>query len=228
MAWWWVITLALMSKTQALVTVGVIGTTGRLGRATIQQLVAQGYAVRALLRHELVAGSGSRSNDAAVETAAQLAALPGVTMVRGDVTDRASLDELLRGCSVCLAVHGARRTRKISDLWSDPTTDITHSKQVNYMGVRNIISAALASGTCRRIVRITGKGESPWSLFSILLNTMGCMAKAVRASPPRPLRHVPALPPPTPPASPRSGTTRARCCCATRPPSLSTSSYAPE
>ena len=32
------------------------------------------------------------------------------------------------------------------------------------------------SGT-RRIVRITGRGEAPWSIFSILINGLGSMAK---------------------------------------------------
>ena len=66
----------------------------------------------------------------------------------------------------------------MSDLWRDPTLDAAHAKNVNYRGVENIIGAARASGTCKRIVRITGKGETPWSAFSILLNFMGSMAKA--------------------------------------------------
>jgi len=41
-----------------------------------------------------------------------------------------------------------------------------------------IIESARASGTCKRIVRITGKGETPWELPSILINGLGSMAKA--------------------------------------------------
>ena len=43
--------------------------------------------------------------------------------------------------------------------------DPTHSKSINYEGVRTIIQAAQASGTCGRVVRITGKGETPWSVL---------------------------------------------------------------
>ena len=43
--------------------------------------------------------------------------------------------------------------------------DPTHSKNINYEGVRTIIQAAQASGTCGRVVRITGKGETPWSVL---------------------------------------------------------------
>ena len=50
--------------------------------------------------------------------------------------------------------------------------DPTHSKSINYEGVRTIIQAAQASGTCGRVVRITGKGETPWSVLSIL--TFAC------------------------------------------------------
>lgn len=100
-------------------------------------------------------------------------------MIRGDVTDAASVRNWLKGCTACLALHGARRTRKLSDLlpWADPTSDPTHSKNVNYEGVRNILEAAKACGTSR-VVRITGKGEDPWSIFSILINSLGSLAKA--------------------------------------------------
>jgi len=158
--------------------VAVIGSTGRLGRLAVQQLVERGYPVRILLRHDLAASPSSEADAEPAAVAAWLATMPGVLPVKGDVTNRESVDELLRGCSACLALHGARRSRKLSDLWSDPTTDPKHSKNVNYEGVRNLIEAAQASETCRRLVRITGKGETPWSIFSILINGLGSMAKA--------------------------------------------------
>ena len=39
------------------------------------------------------------------------------------------------------------------------------------------VDAARTTG-CKRIVRLTGKGETPWSIFSILINGLGSMAKA--------------------------------------------------
>lgn len=62
--------------------------------------------------------------------------------------------------------------------WVNPERDPAHPKNVNYVGIQNIIEAARASKTCKRIVRITGKGENPWSLFSILINMLGSFAKA--------------------------------------------------
>ena len=160
--------------------IAVTGATGNLGRLCVQRLVDRGYEVRALLRHELnPAVTPSSAKDAAPEAvAAWLAAMPGVELVKGDVTDRASLDNLLNGCSACLAPHGARRLRQLGDLWRDPSDDPRHSKQVNYAGTANLIAAAKASGSCSRIVRITGKGETPWSLPSIMINGLGSMAKA--------------------------------------------------
>eukprot|EP00446_Apocalathium_sp_SHHI-4_P059803 CAMPEP_0177418292 /NCGR_PEP_ID=MMETSP0368-20130122/69104_1 /TAXON_ID=447022 ORGANISM="Scrippsiella hangoei-like, Strain SHHI-4" /NCGR_SAMPLE_ID=MMETSP0368 /ASSEMBLY_ACC=CAM_ASM_000363 /LENGTH=308 /DNA_ID=CAMNT_0018887927 /DNA_START=39 /DNA_END=965 /DNA_ORIENTATION=- len=153
--------------------VAVTGSTGKLGRRAVQQLVEQGYPVRCLLRHDYSAARPSDAPEAtSEEVAAWLAAMPGVTMVPGDVTNRESVVELLRGCSACLAMHGASRTTQLTDLLA------THAKRVNFEGVRHIIEAARASSTCKRIVRVTGKGEQPWSPVAILINGLGSMAKA--------------------------------------------------
>ena len=50
---------------------------------------------------------------------------------------------------------------RLSDLWNDPTNEPTHSKAINCDGVSNLIDAAKASGTCKRIVRITVRGDEP-------------------------------------------------------------------
>ncbi|CAK0835512.1 unnamed protein product [Prorocentrum cordatum] len=84
----------------------------------------------------------------------------------------------MEGCDACLALHGSRRISQLSDLWQDPTSDPKHPKSVNCVGVGHVIQAARDSGTCKRVVRLTGKGERPWDLFSILLNGLGSMAKA--------------------------------------------------
>lgn len=149
--------------------VAVIGATGNVGRLAVKELVEQGYPVR-ILQRSVAPGKDS--------VAASLATMPGVEPVQGDVNDAASVRLLLQGCSACLALHGAGRKRKLSDLWLDAEADPTHSKSINYEGVRTIIQAAQASGTCGRVVRITGKGETPWSIFSILINGLGSMAKA--------------------------------------------------
>ena len=112
---------------------------------------------------------------------------PNVTVYEGDVGNVAVLKDLVKDCSACLALWGSTRRSKISDLWTKSVDDDdpTHAKQVNYQGVCNLIqaceesAASSSSGTqCKRIVRITGKGEDPTSFFSVLINLLGSFAKA--------------------------------------------------
>ena len=102
-------------------TVAVIGSTGKLGRCAVRELVAQGYAARCLVRDVSPA-----------DVRAELAALPGVTLVEGDVTDRASVESVMAGCSAVLALHGARRTRSLADFvpFVDHTQERAHARRV--------------------------------------------------------------------------------------------------
>ncbi|KAL1504961.1 hypothetical protein AB1Y20_008728 [Prymnesium parvum] len=160
--------------------IAVTGATGRLGRQAVRTLLEQGYAVRVLLRRTPSPRDPPSLAPSAPPSAvaAWLAAAPEVEVVHGDVTDPACLVTLLDGCDACLALHGARRMRRLRDLWADPTAEAAHSAQVNWRAVAHLLAAARASGRCRRIVRVTGKGESPWSVPSILINALGSMAKA--------------------------------------------------
>jgi nucleoside-diphosphate-sugar epimerase len=157
--------LLSIGMSSATSSVAVIGGTGKLGRLAVEQLVRKNVPVRVLLRHD--PAPASEASGAAEATAPQVAAwlkgMPGVTLVKGDVNDRESVSALLDGCSAVLALHGARRMRKVSDLWRDPSDEPTHSKQINYVGVQNIIDAARASGSCKRIVRVTGELTS-WAM----------------------------------------------------------------
>jgi len=163
--------------------VAVIGATGKLGRSLIQQLTSLGIPVKCLVRNTksddtLVPSIDSSASS--LQVARYLSTLPNVELIKGDVTNQDSVTQLLDGCSACIAVYGARRSTKLSDFlpWTNPEdNDISHSKQVNYQGVKNIITAAQKQ-QCKRIIRITGKGEDPFSVFSILINLFGSMAKA--------------------------------------------------
>lgn len=161
--------------------VAVIGTTGRLGRQAIAQLSSRNVPVRALLRRPIdPSAEPSIDKDASsAEVAAYLASLPGVEMVKGDVNDVESVKTLIDGCTAVLALHGAGAAGLKSLVPAlNPESDPRHAKQINYEGVKNIIEAAKESKTCKRIVRVTGKGENPWSVFSVLINMLGSMAKA--------------------------------------------------
>lgn len=112
--------------------------------------------------------------------ASYLSSLDGVEMVEGDVTDVESLKLLFQGCTEVISVHGASKPKNILPtlfpFLTSEDDDPTHSKQINYVGVQNIVQASAAT-TIRRIVRITGNNEKPFSFFSILLNMLGKMAK---------------------------------------------------
>ena len=167
--------------------VAVIGATGRLGRTTVQQLVDRGISCKLLIRNGLdqpVEQSSSNDEEdsplmkkSRTELIAYLKSNKGVELVSGDVGNVSALQELLKDCDACLAVYGSTRRSKLSDMWKPVEDDPTHAKQINYQGVINILNAA--KGTpCKRVVRITGKGEDPTSFFSVAINMLGSMAKA--------------------------------------------------
>mmetsp|Transcript_194 Transcript_194/g.261 ORF Transcript_194/g.261 Transcript_194/m.261 type:complete len:399 (-) Transcript_194:75-1271(-) len=164
--------------------VAVIGTTGRLGRQVILQLNQSGTPCKCLIRKPVdVADTAIKPSidkeASGDQVAAYLAALPNVELVLGDVTNADSLAELVKDCNAVLALHGAGATGLKSLVpVLNPEDGPRHAKQINYVGVQNIIDACIKSETCKRIVRVTGKGEDPYGIFSILINMLGSMAKA--------------------------------------------------
>ena len=163
--------------------VAIIGTTGKLGREAIQQLSKQGIGTRCLLRHDVSSVTPPTSLEEA-ESSAQVAAflktLPGVEMVQGDVLNKESLQDLVKDTTACLALYGPVVPKPffkaLVPLWF-PESDAKHPKQVNYEGIKSLLAVLADSPTCKHLVRITGKGENPWSIFSILINAFGGIAK---------------------------------------------------
>ena len=160
--------------------VAVIGATGRLGREAVQQLVDRGIKCKILIRQQPASRVPSKidKDSSKEDVAAYLADMNGVSFIRGDVGTPESLYRLLQGCDACLALYGSTRRSKISDLWQNVAdNDPSHAKQVNYVGVMNLLEACQNAG-CQRLIRITGKGEDPTKFISILINMLGSMAKA--------------------------------------------------
>ena len=105
----------------------VTGATGKVGHAVASALVARGDDVRALVRD--------------LDRAARV--LPeGVTAIRGDVTDPASLPAAVEGCEVVFNAMG------IPEQW---LADETTFDRVNAGGTRHVVEAARAAGA-RRVV----------------------------------------------------------------------------
>lgn len=98
----------------------ITGGSGFLGRQIIEDLVNQGYAVRALAR-----------SDTAAATVSQLGALP----VRGDLDDVEAMRKGMTGCAV--VIHSAAKV----DLWG-PWEEF---QRFTIEGTQNVITAALAA-----------------------------------------------------------------------------------
>ncbi len=109
-----------MSPVRALVT----GGTGFLGSHVVRQLTEAGHQVRALVRS---LPNGER---------------PPYEIIRGDVTDAASLLPAMAGCEA--VVHCAA-------VVSFKASDAARQREVNVQGTRNVVEAARASGV-RRLV----------------------------------------------------------------------------
>ncbi|MBM4280747.1 MAG: NAD-dependent epimerase/dehydratase family protein [Deltaproteobacteria bacterium] len=109
----------------------VTGATGFLGRHCVDALLGAGHKVKALCRSDEPA----------------LAAL-GVTVVRGDVLDRASVDRAIDGVDV--VVHGAGLVSRSPD-------DTSTMMRVHVLGTRHVVGAAVAAGV-RRVVHLSTSG----------------------------------------------------------------------
>ncbi len=105
----------------------ITGASGFVGSAVLRQLIAAGHTVRALVRP-----NSDRRN---------LTELP-VEIVTGDLTDRASLDRALLGCSALFHVAAVYR------LWVPQPQEIYDA---NVNGTRNLMIAAANAGV-KRIV----------------------------------------------------------------------------
>ena len=105
----------------------VTGASGFIGANLVHELTARGHRVKALLR-----------------PGADLRGLRGaeVERVEGDVSDRAPLEQAMRGCDWCFHVAASYH------LW---LRDYAPMYAANVEGTRNVIEAATAAG-CSRIV----------------------------------------------------------------------------
>jgi hypothetical protein len=155
--------------------VAVIGGTGRLGRETVSELINAGIDVKCLVRP---------TTQIPDEWSSSLSSSAGIEVVRGSMVGnndetRQALTRLVDGCTHCLALYGATRRSKISDILNSKVedTDLTHAKQINYESIKCLVEVCEESSTCKDIIRITGKGENPTSFFSVLINMLGSMAK---------------------------------------------------
>jgi uncharacterized protein YbjT (DUF2867 family) len=101
-------------------TVLVAGATGQTGKLVVKELTAQGYEVRALVR-DLDKGRQALGD--------------GVTLVKGDVKDPASLGAAFAGADAIVSAIGARAAKGPDN-----------PEAVDYQGVKNLVDAARTAG----------------------------------------------------------------------------------
>jgi len=144
-------------KTQKPQKILVVGATGGTGRATIDQLVEQGYRVTAFSRHA----------DALAETSDL------VTAFNGDATNPADVDQAVRAHDAVIVTLGITENPLRVRLFGTARTPL----DVRSVGTRNVITAMRQHGVRRLVVQTTyGVGETRDKLrwverlfFSLLL-----------------------------------------------------------
>ncbi len=124
----------------------VAGATGATGSRIVRQLVDRGVPVVAFVR----------------DTATARTTLPPeVTLVEGNVTDKASIRTALSGCTVLISATGAR-----------PGFDPTGPYQVDYEGTKNLVDVAKEVGI-DHVVMVSSLCVSrffhPLNLFFLIL-----------------------------------------------------------
>lgn len=144
----------------------VIGANGRVGRATVRNLLQQGIAVRALVRKTFPTETMPFGSN--------------VEVMVGDVTNLESVKKATSGnISAVIDVHGMSppRLTKVSDLWKPIIEDKTHPYNVNYIGTRNLLESIKMNPAIGKYIRITGAlvGKNPFSnvfipLFNLILS----------------------------------------------------------
>ena len=142
---------------QAARRVFVTGGTGFVGRAVIQALRAEGYAVRCLVRR------GSERD---------LRGFGAIERVEGDVMARQSLDEGIAGCDAVVHLVGIIHER--------PAIGSTFER-VHVQGTQNVLDAAAAAGA-RRYVHMSALGTRSGAR-SRYHRTKWAAEEAVRSSP---------------------------------------------
>lgn len=117
----------------------VTGAGGFIGARAVTRLAFMGVTVRALVRHGVV---GRQAGETLCER------------VRGDVTDRESLQRAASGCDVVF--HCA---------WGGRTLD--EQRQINVQGTRHLLEAAAGAGV-RRVVHLSSMAVHGYQLPPVL------------------------------------------------------------
>ncbi|MEB3244223.1 MAG: SDR family oxidoreductase [Cyanobacteriota bacterium] len=136
----------------------VTGASGKTGWRVVQEALARGYSVRALLRPASQVPEG----------------LAGAEIVRLELGDAEALQQALRGCDALLIATGAR-----------PSPDLLGPMKVDALAIRSQIAACQAAGV-ERVVLVSslcsGRWLHPLNLFGLILVWKGIGERWLRES----------------------------------------------
>ena len=134
----------------------VAGATGETGSAVVARLLAEGVAVRALVRDP--ASAAARALPAAVER------------VRGDVADVPALVAAVRGCDAVVCATGVR-----------PSLDPTGPYRVDFIGTVNLVAAA-SKNRVKHFTLVTSIGmEDPLFPLNLAWGVLLCKKQGEEA-----------------------------------------------
>jgi uncharacterized protein YbjT (DUF2867 family) len=161
----------------------VVGATGKVGRLVVEQLLAQGMAVRAVVRNATKAtqvfAALPHTNGTTTNTKNPLLELVTADLCRHEESATV-LDEAVAGATAIISVMGVVRVSKWTDWWpwrifssQADWADRSHPYYGNYLGQTYLIGLA-EKHKVGRFVRLTGLGlaYSPFHPFAILFNTL--------------------------------------------------------
>jgi uncharacterized protein YbjT (DUF2867 family) len=134
-----------MGDDTAMTRLAVTGASGKTGWRVVQEALARGHQVRALLRPGSVAPEG----------------LAGADIVRLELGDAPALRQALQGCDALVIATGAR-----------PSVDLLGPMKVDALAIRSQIDACQAVGL-QRVVLVSslcsGRWLHPLNLFGLIL-----------------------------------------------------------
>jgi uncharacterized protein YbjT (DUF2867 family) len=135
----------------------VAGGTRGVGRHIVDKLISGGSKVVALVRSD--------------EAAAELGAVDGVTVVKGDAFDYKSVEGAMDGCDAAVSTLGGTTVAEDGE------------KRVDYTGNSNVIEAAGILGVTRMLLVTsigcgTSKEAAPPTTFEVLKDVLAAKEKA--------------------------------------------------
>ena len=138
----------------------VAGATGRVGRLIVDEMLARGFAVRAILVPPFDSSEQPEFKEKGVET------------VAADLSDAASLEKAVDGADFLISAIGSKKpfSKKEND-------------RIDNMGNQNLVRAAKAKGLKRAvIISSNGVGNSRWAISLMHKLSMNAILRAKEKS----------------------------------------------